>query len=71
MYDEDYYDPTEPFSEDEFVSYDNNELHAIDAGGDPDALCRVRCPDCGAWVLYDEDDDEAECQDCGCEFDVD
>ena len=75
FYDEDFeddgYDPTEPFSQDEFVSYSNNELAALDAGRDSDALCRVRCPDCGAIVVFDEDDDEVECQDCGCEFDVD
>ena len=70
MYD-DFFDPTEPFSEDEFVTYDNNELRAIDAGRNPDALCRIRCPDCGVIVVFDDDDDVVECQDCGCEFDVD
>ena len=75
FYDEDFeddgYDPTEPFSQDEFVSYSNNELAALDAGRDPDALCRVRCPDCEAIVVFDEDDDEVECHGCGCELDVD
>ena len=71
MFDDDFYDPTEPFSEDEFVTYNNNELNALDAGRDPDAVCRTRCPDCKAVVFFDEDDDEAECHNCGCEFDVD
>ena len=70
MYDDDFFDPTESFSEDEFVSYSDNELAVLDVGRDPDALRRVHCPDCGAIVLFDEDDDEAECQDCGSEFDV-
>ena len=70
-FEDDDYDPTEPFSEDEFVSYNNNELKVLDAGRDPDALCRTRCPDCGAVVFFDEDDAEAECDDCGCEFEVD
>ena len=71
MYDDDYYDPTEPFSEDEFVSYDNDELGVLDSGDDPDALCRTRWPDCGAVVFFDQDDDAAECQDCGCVVEVD
>ena len=69
--DDDGFDPTEPFSEDEFIVYNNRELKALDAGRDPDALRRTRCPDCGAAVVFDVDDDEVECDDCGCEFEVD
>ena len=51
MFDDDFeddYDPTEPFSQDEFVTHNKRELRNIDAGrddqddGDDDI-----CPDCG------------------------
>ena len=43
FYDDDY-DPTEPFSQDEFVTYNNAQLKRLDAGEDVDGD-------------YDEDDE--------------
>ena len=65
MFDDfDDYDPTEPFSQDEFVSHNDRELRNLDAGRDSD---RAECPDCGKMVRI-RDGGVAVCRNCGCEF---
>jgi len=68
--DDDSYNPVEPFSQDEFAVHDDDELEELDAGGDPDVLVTEQCPNCGTVIVFDEDDEKVECQNCGCEFDV-
>jgi len=64
MFDDDYdYDPTEPFSEDEFVTYNDRELRNLDAGRNADCAS-VPCPCCGRMVRIDS----ARCRSCGMEY---
>ena len=80
-YDDDYddYDPTEPFSEDEFVTYNKRELRNIDAGRDEDDdgddtdeddedIEDFDCPNCGNAVHAHVDAPFARCQKCGTKF---
>ena len=64
------YDPTEPFSADEFVTYNNRELADLDAGYDPDASYREQCPDCGATLKIHGSASTVRCRNCGSKFRV-
>ena len=68
MFDDDFddYDPTEPFSQDEFVVHNNRELRNIDAGGNE--WEELRCPMCGNTVRCPANAPFARCQECGTEF---
>ena len=67
-YDEDLendFDPTEPFSQDEFVTHNKRELRNIDAGrNSDDDYERVQCPYCGHIVRFREDDADDGYADC-------
>ena len=71
MFDDDYddYDPTEPFSEDEFVTYNKRELRNLDAGrSENDDYDYLRCPMCGNTVRCRPNAPFARCRECGTEF---
>jgi len=74
MFDDDYddYDPTEPFSQDEFVTHNNRELRNLDVGrAENDDYDEADCPHCGCVVTVDPDDDFAHCPNCNREFPMD
>ena len=67
MFDDfDDYDPTEPFSQDEFVVHNNRELRNLDAGGNE--WDDLDCPMCGNAVRSPANAPFARCQECGTEF---
>ena len=74
---DDDYDPTEPFSEDEFVTYNKRELRNLDAGrnedddgdGDED-YDELDCPDCGTMLKVHNDAESVRCRHCGSKFRV-
>jgi len=66
MFDDDDYDPTEPFSQDEFVAHNNRELRNIDAGRNE--WEDLRCPMCGSAVRSPANAPFARCRECGTEF---
>ena len=71
MFDDDYddYDPTEPFSQDEFVTHNNRELRNLDAGkNENDDYDYLRCPMCGNTVRCRPNAPFARCRECGTEF---
>lgn len=79
MFDDDFddFDPTEPFSEDEFVTYNKRELRNLDAGreedddGDDDDdedFEDFNCPNCGNEVRCHVDAPFAQCRKCGTKF---
>ena len=79
MFDDDYddYDPTEPFSQDEFIVQNNRELRNLDAGreedddGDEDDdedYEDFDCPQCGHAVRCHVDAPFARCRKCGTKF---
>ena len=77
MFDDDYddFDPTEPFSEDEFVTYNKRELRNLDAGrddwdDDDDDCDEVDCPDCGTMLKFHNDAESVRCRHCGSKFRV-
>ena len=74
MFDDDYddFDPTEPFSEDEFVTHTRRELRNLDAGreedDDGDDIEDYNCPQCGSAVRCHVDATFARCRKCGTKF---
>lgn len=70
MFDDDFFDPTEPFSAGEFTMHSNRELDAFDSGCDPDDYFYQACPDCGnAFKIYGSDTSVC-CPRCGGRFRV-
>jgi len=79
-FDDDYddYDPTEPFSEDEFVTHSKRELRNLDAGrdveeeddydDDAEDMEDFDCPQCGNAVRCHVDAPFARCRKCGTKF---
>lgn len=80
FYDEDFeedgYNPVEPFSQDEFVSHNNRELRNLDAGredfddGDDydEDIEDFDCPQCGSAVRCHVNAPFARCRKCGTKF---
>jgi len=70
MFDDDFdnYDPTEPFSQDEFIVHDDDELDDLDCGEDADAFYREPCPRCGTMMRFQGGDVYAYCRSCGGRF---
>ena len=71
MFDDDYddYDPTETFSDDEFVVHNNRELRNLDAGrDDSDDYEELSCPHCGNVVLCHVHAPFVQCRKCGTKF---
>ena len=82
MFDDDYddFDPTEPFSEDEFVTHTRRELRNLDAGRDEDDdgdddyedddedIEDFKCPRCGSAVRCHVEASFARCRKCGTKF---
>ena len=67
MFDDDAYNPVEPFSQDEFVTHSSRELQNLDAGNDED-YDSVVCPRCGSAVQNPVNGGTAHCQSCGTKF---
>ena len=85
MFDDDYgdFDPTVPFSEDEFVTHSKRELRNLDAGreedydgdgddeeddDDDEDIEDFDCPKCGSPVRCHVDAPFARCRKCGTKF---
>ena len=81
MFDDDFddFDPTEPFSEDEFVTHSRRELRNLDAGReewddgeeedeDEENIEDFDCPQCGSEVRCHVDASFARCRKCGTKF---
>jgi len=62
------YDPIEPFSRDEFIVHDDDELDDLDEGKDADAFYREACPRCGTMMSFQGGDTFAYCRHCGGKF---
>ena len=69
FYDDDFdgYDPTEPFSQAEFVVHSDRELRNLDAGGACGNYYHKPCV-CGDTPIYRDGDDYATCPNCGREY---
>ena len=74
FYDEDFeagYNPVEPFSQDEFVTYNNRDLRNLDAGrNENDDYAREPCPDCGMMLKFHTYATSVRCRNCGGKFRV-
>ena len=73
FYDEDFerrYDPTEPFSGDEFTTHSDRELDDLDAGRNCDDYYCETCPDCGNTLRFRAGAVMVHCRNCGGKFRV-
>jgi len=66
--DGDFYNPVEPFSRDEFTTYNDRELRNLDAGRDSDY---DECPECGEELHIRDGAEYVRCRECGGRFRVD
>ena len=67
MFDDDVYNPVEPFSQDELVVHSSRELQNLDAGGNED-YDDVVYPRCGSAVQNPVNAGTAHCRSCGMKF---
>ena len=70
MFDDDDYNPVEPFSQDEFVAHNDRELLNLDAGRSEydEDYDDVVCPRCGSAVRNPVNAGTAYCRSCGTKF---
>ena len=74
MFDDDDYNPVEPFSQDEFVAHNDRELLNLDAGryeydaSDDEDYDDVVCPRCESVVQNPVNAGTAHCRSCGTKF---